>query len=612
MAGPDFASLLRVREQAFKAVDRHPEPTLDDLEIARREPAGSVAATVGAPATLVVGNADDRAEHDADRVADSVLARLNSDMPDRHQHGPSCGHGGAGSEGLAAMADPVRRRPAAGSSTERPSVAESSAAPVVGRAGGALSGDLSGEIDRARSGGSALDSDVRQRMEAGFGGSLADVRIHTDSQAARLSRTVAARAFTTGSDIFFGAGEYQPDTPEGERVLAHELAHTRQQGPVSRKMISRLWDLKANGPIPWNQAVGIRTLASRPIWFIADSAGNEIVVKPENQPVGLGSLVGLMQHKVSQIKSVDQRTLTGSDRLAIDNTIGIDGWTTNDPSWAKRGDFLKAQPKSKIAPTEDSAEAARDDAAARLGDRKTNVIAMSVAKGEDAMSAATPNATADKMSSGKSRLRGLLEDKEHMRSLGRLNMVDLFMGNKDRIASGNLGNWFYDPTGEITLIDHVDPGDNESAEMTRGMVDNNVWISTVGRNSLTPKRRIDAATGGVGKIIQTAARDDDDGGAGDGGITAWSQQVINGTKRRDAMNAAMLEGIEESRRQIIKIFSTSKWDLGKGSAHATKKKLRSAAKKSTAVDVGDNAYGGNDPTSYYAILKARVAWLKAN
>ncbi|MCW2602922.1 MAG: hypothetical protein JWN61_1057, partial [Pseudonocardiales bacterium] len=76
-------------------------------------------------------------------------------------------------------------------------------------------------------------------MESAFGGTFGDVRIHDDSESASLSRTMSARAFTTGSDVFFGAGEYQPDTPGGERMLAHELAHTRQSGGVHRQLIHR-------------------------------------------------------------------------------------------------------------------------------------------------------------------------------------------------------------------------------------------------------------------------------------------------------------------------------------------------------------------------------------
>jgi len=66
-------------------------------------------------------------------------------------------------------------------------------------------------------------------MEERFGQSFADVRVHADADAARLSRGLGARAFTIGQDIAFGGGQFQPGTARGDRLIAHELAHTLQQ-----------------------------------------------------------------------------------------------------------------------------------------------------------------------------------------------------------------------------------------------------------------------------------------------------------------------------------------------------------------------------------------------
>ncbi len=59
---------------------------------------------------------------------------------------------------------------------------------------------------------------------------LTNVRVHTGPEPAELARSVQATAFTLGSDIYFGAGSYAPRTPGGQRLLAHELAHTVQPG----------------------------------------------------------------------------------------------------------------------------------------------------------------------------------------------------------------------------------------------------------------------------------------------------------------------------------------------------------------------------------------------
>ncbi len=79
------------------------------------------------------------------------------------------------------------------------------------------------------SGGNPLPSRVRHHMEARLGHNFADVRIHTDRQAAESARAVAAHAFTVGQHVVFGQGEFDPAAERGQHVLAHELVHTVQQ-----------------------------------------------------------------------------------------------------------------------------------------------------------------------------------------------------------------------------------------------------------------------------------------------------------------------------------------------------------------------------------------------
>jgi hypothetical protein len=77
-------------------------------------------------------------------------------------------------------------------------------------------------------GGSPLPAEVRQRMEAAMGHDFSHVRIHTDGSAQTDATQIHAHAFTTGSHIYFGTGEYQPGTVKGDRLLAHELTHVMQ------------------------------------------------------------------------------------------------------------------------------------------------------------------------------------------------------------------------------------------------------------------------------------------------------------------------------------------------------------------------------------------------
>ncbi len=71
--------------------------------------------------------------------------------------------------------------------------------------------------------------DLRQEMEEALGADLSGVRLHTDEAAQRASAQLHARAFTRGKDIYFGPGEYRPDSREGQHLLAHELTHVVQQ-----------------------------------------------------------------------------------------------------------------------------------------------------------------------------------------------------------------------------------------------------------------------------------------------------------------------------------------------------------------------------------------------
>lgn len=84
------------------------------------------------------------------------------------------------------------------------------------------------------SGGSSLDEGVRGEMEARLGHDFSDVRVHTGAEADASARSVSAHAYTVGSSIVFQRGAYDPGTPAGKTLLAHELTHVVQQrhGPV--------------------------------------------------------------------------------------------------------------------------------------------------------------------------------------------------------------------------------------------------------------------------------------------------------------------------------------------------------------------------------------------
>ncbi len=76
--------------------------------------------------------------------------------------------------------------------------------------------------------GSSLTGSQKLGYESYYGQSLSNVRIHTGSGAAEAANAVDAKAFSVGRDIYFGQGQYSPNTESGQAMLTHELAHTMQ------------------------------------------------------------------------------------------------------------------------------------------------------------------------------------------------------------------------------------------------------------------------------------------------------------------------------------------------------------------------------------------------
>jgi len=102
--------------------------------------------------------------------------------------------------------------------------------------GGEVSHDTESAVQSAKSGGNPMDTATRAPMESAFNTNFRDVKIHTDAQSHLLNENLQAKAFTTGQDIFFRQGAYNPTQSAGKELLAHELTHVVQQtGNIQRK-----------------------------------------------------------------------------------------------------------------------------------------------------------------------------------------------------------------------------------------------------------------------------------------------------------------------------------------------------------------------------------------
>jgi Domain of unknown function (DUF4157) len=94
--------------------------------------------------------------------------------------------------------------------------------------------------DVLNSPGRSLDAGTRAFMEPRFGHDFSQVRVHTDARAAKSAQEVNALAYTVGRDVVFAREQYEPGTTTGQELLAHELAHTIQQGADVQKFPSTL------------------------------------------------------------------------------------------------------------------------------------------------------------------------------------------------------------------------------------------------------------------------------------------------------------------------------------------------------------------------------------
>lgn len=94
----------------------------------------------------------------------------------------------------------------------------------------------SGSLNRS---GTPLPTQLRQRYESALHHDFAKVRIHDDAEAARSAQAQSALAFTQGVDVVFGAGQYRPQTVQGQALLAHELRHVQQQSHLGVRWLQR-------------------------------------------------------------------------------------------------------------------------------------------------------------------------------------------------------------------------------------------------------------------------------------------------------------------------------------------------------------------------------------
>jgi len=173
-----------------------------------------------------IGKPNDKYEQEADRVADKVMsmAEPKTSSVQRKSDCPYCPEKEeVQTKPLADQITPLAQR-IVGSDEE-----ESIQGKQANNQAPTVNSNTESTVNFLKGGGQPLSESTRSYFELRFDTDFSHVRVHTDSKAAEATKSVNAKAFTTGKDIMFGAGQYAPGTGEGKKLLAHELTHTIQQ-----------------------------------------------------------------------------------------------------------------------------------------------------------------------------------------------------------------------------------------------------------------------------------------------------------------------------------------------------------------------------------------------
>ena len=197
---------------------------------------------------LTIGEPGDKYEREADSVAEKVVNQIDS--PQFQQQLQAVQHQEEAEDSLQAkpnrdnLQSPFLSEIQLKAISEEPK-AELPAKSIIQRSvaitGQDVSTDPESELNSAKGRGKPLDADLQRSMGQAIGANFSEVMIHTDAQSDRLNRSMNSRAFATGNDVFFRQNESNLRNRKGKRLLAHELAHTVQQGavPIQRQVLQK-------------------------------------------------------------------------------------------------------------------------------------------------------------------------------------------------------------------------------------------------------------------------------------------------------------------------------------------------------------------------------------
>ncbi len=181
-------------------------------------------------AKLTIGEVADKYEQEADKIAQQVVSQINAPASFQSSPGQSLQRDEIPED------EELQMKPVSGilQREEMPEDEELQMKPMMvqrkSNGGGmAATPELEVSIQQAKGGGQPIANSIREPMEKAFGADFSGVNVHTDAQSDQMNQSIQAKAFTTGQDIFFRQGAYDPRSQGGQELIAHELTHVVQQ-----------------------------------------------------------------------------------------------------------------------------------------------------------------------------------------------------------------------------------------------------------------------------------------------------------------------------------------------------------------------------------------------
>ena len=324
-------------------------------------------------------------------------------------------------------------------------------------------------------------------------------------------------------------------------------------------------------------------------------------------------MAAVVHKKINKTSAIQMKRLTDAERRTIRDMIANGPEAALGDGWEKS--VWRPDEKSKTPRT--AADFPSPNAFGRAAHayqlngtlKDTPMVAMDMVEGRTARALADP-AVGPTHKPGAPILT-VLSIPKMVKQLGAISALDLFLGNTDRVLNGNLGNWMYNPLGEVTLIDNVNdamrknmnlklPG-AATGEAKMKIGNRRINITQDSLRMLSSQLLADTALRLVEDLCRLTGMDTPAGAP----RAAWDAWILG---QRPTIEKQFLAGLITGRRRIVTTLTSSRTKSLR--SRRAQKAIKGQARKAFAADVI------NDPTKvtddYYDIIKARARWLADN